>query len=124
MRVKRVNAVGTKVVSKITGIRYEIISYDGSVALAQELKGDELVEDGKNGYLCDSAAELTQRMEQLCETKEPPSEFKPLDGYSVRDYARKILELYKKVIHESKHKKPPRPKRQTRRRNKQFNGAS
>ncbi|MCR4658520.1 MAG: hypothetical protein K5770_20165 [Lachnospiraceae bacterium] len=47
MRVKRVNAVGTKVVSKITGIRYEIISYDGSVALAQELKGDELVEDGK-----------------------------------------------------------------------------
>ena len=85
---------------------------------------EELVEDGKNGYLCDSAAELTQRMEQLCETKEPPSEFKPLDGYSVQDYARKILELYKKVIHESKHKKPPRPKRQTRRRNKQFNGAS
>lgn len=78
---------------------------------------EELVEDGKNGFLCDSAAELTLRMEQLCDTKEPPSQFKPLTGYSEQDYAHSILELYKKVIADSKrNKKPPCTKRRTRRR--------
>ncbi len=59
---------------------------------------EELVEDGKNGYLCDSAEELTERMEQLCDTKKPPSQFKPLNGYSVQDYAKNILAIYQKVI--------------------------
>ena len=59
---------------------------------------EELVEDGKNGYLCDSEAQLTRRMDELCVTKQPPSQFKPLDGYSVQDYARNIIALYEKVI--------------------------
>ena len=59
---------------------------------------EELVEDGKNGYLCDSEAQLTRRMDELCVTKQPPSQFKPLDGYSVQDYARNIFALYEKVI--------------------------
>ncbi len=63
---------------------------------------EELIEDGKNGYLCDSEEELTLRMEQLCESGEAPSQFKPLEGYSVQDYARNILALYEKVISDSK----------------------
>ena len=59
---------------------------------------DELVENGKNGWLCDSRAELTRRMDQLCETQKAPSQFKPLTGYSAEDYARNILALYEKVI--------------------------
>lgn len=63
---------------------------------------EELVEDGENGWLCDSPEELTLRMERLCETRVAPSRFKPLDGYSVSDYARNILNLYKKVIADKK----------------------
>ena len=63
---------------------------------------EELVEDGKNGFLCDSEAELTKRMEQLCDTKEAPSQFEPLEGYSVQDYARNIFALYEKVIKNAK----------------------
>ena len=59
---------------------------------------EELIEDGKNGYLCDSAVQLTQRMEELCETRTPPCEFKQLKGFSVQDYANNILALYEKVI--------------------------
>lgn len=60
------------------------------------------MEDGENGWLCDSPEELTLRMERLCETRVAPSRFKPLDGYSVSDYARNILNLYKKVIADKK----------------------
>ncbi len=63
---------------------------------------EELVEDGENGWLCDSPEELTLRMERLCETRVAPSHFKPLDGYSVSNYARNILNLYKKVIADKK----------------------
>ena len=59
---------------------------------------EELVEDGRNGFLCDSETQLTQRMDELCVTRKAPSQFKPLDGYSVQDYARNILALYEKVI--------------------------
>ena len=37
-------------------------------------------------------------MDELCVTRKAPSQFKPLDGYSVQDYARNILALYEKVI--------------------------
>ena len=65
---------------------------------------EDLIEDGKNGFLCDSPEELTLRMEFLCERRDAPSQFKQLDGYSVQDYAENILNLYEKVI-ASKNKK-------------------
>lgn len=78
---------------------------------------EDLVENGKNGFLCDSPAELTRRMEELCETRKAPSQFKPLDGYSVQDYAGSILALYEKVIADSNgNTKPPCSQQQTRRR--------
>lgn len=66
---------------------------------------EELVEDGKNGFLCDSPAALTHRMEELCRTKNPPSQFKPLNGYSTQDYAQNVLALYQKVIADTAHPK-------------------
>lgn len=61
-----------------------------------------LVEDGKNGFLCNTTEELTLKMELLCENHNPPSDFKPLVGYTAEEYAARLSEVYEKAIRNNK----------------------
>lgn len=58
----------------------------------------DLIEDGKNGFLCDSPSQLTERMDELCENKNHSFNFDIPDRYTSEKYAENISALYKKVL--------------------------